>query len=535
MNKTLKITLICVAAVLAVLLIGKTIVRHVAVKNVRAALENVPGARIQFQDLSFSLLAGNVGLRDVEFELSDSTVSGQKIEGSIHAIELEGIKLRRLLKGEARARCLLIKKPVIRVTLDEKAPEAPEDTAISADASFLRQVFLSELKVEKGSIGLQSLNNSTKASVQNLGFSLKDIEVLPADKKVEFNDSSYHVSLDSLDFIDPDGLNRVQIAHLSTSEAGPVQARGMHLYNCVPMEAVAEKMGKVAAMWYDVQLDSLLTSEINLPRLAREKNIEIKSISVSGPKAVIFQDDRYPPAVPYPTMQEGINAVEMPLHIQEINAHFKDFSFIWETSKVNRGSIPMQNVRVALTSVSNAKDNVMGMTITSRLTGKGRLNMMVSTRNNHAETTTGKITASDLDASRMDSFLRPLFGVTAQANMQKIDCTFKGNKTKMAGDFCMIYNNLTVKAWDDKTAPFQIVAQHSGAINFLANVALPDSNPKIKGKDPKRVNIEFERDPMQPYPAYLIQCMTNGMLKTVLPGGAIKKAQAKKAQASKKK
>ena len=112
MNKTLKITLICVAAVLAVLLIGKTIVRHVAVKIVRAALENVPGARIQFQDLSFSLLAGNVGLRDVEFELSDSTVSGQKIEGSIHAIELEGIKLRRLLKGEARARCLLIKNPV---------------------------------------------------------------------------------------------------------------------------------------------------------------------------------------------------------------------------------------------------------------------------------------------------------------------------------------------------------------------------------------------------------------------------------------
>ena len=40
---------------------------------------------------------------------------------------------------------------------------------------------------------------------------------------------------------------------------------------------------------------------------------------------------------------------------------------------------------------------------------------------------------------------------------------------------------------------------------------------------------------MQPYPAYLIQCMTNGMLKTVLPGGAIKKAQAKKAQAPKKK
>lgn len=523
MNKTLKTTLICVAAVLALFFIGKAVVRHIAVKNVREALSEVPGARIQFQDLSFSLLAGNVGLRGVEFDISDSTVSGQKIQGHIHAIELEGVRLRKLLKGEARARRLLVKEPQVQVTLDQNAPQQEKDTAASADASFLKQVFLSEVKVEKGNLALESLNNSLKASVQQLGFSLRDIDILLADNRIEFNDSTYQVSLDSLDFIDPDGLNRVQVAHLATAQAGPVEALGMHVYNCVPMEQVAEKMGKVAAMWYDVQLDSLLTSAINIPRLVKEQNIQVESIRVSGPKAVIFQDDRYPPAVPYATMQEGFNAVQMPLHIQEIEARFKDFTFIWETTPMNRGSIPMEDVRVALKSLSNAPENVMDMSVSSRITGKGRLNMFVYTRNNHEETTTGKITASDLDASKLDSFIRPLFGATAQANMHKIDCTFKGNKTRMTADFCMEYDNLAVKVWDDKSAPFQIVAQHSGAITFLANVALPKSNPLIKGKDPKRVEVSFDRDPMQPYPAYLIQSMTNGMLRTVLPGGAIKK------------
>jgi len=37
------------------------------------------------------------------------------------------------------------------------------------------------------------------------------------------------------------------------------------------------------------------------------------------------------------------------------------------------------------------------------------------------------------------------------------------------------------------------------------------------------VEYTFERDPMKPYPAYLIQSVTLGMLHTVLPGGKIKK------------
>ena len=67
------------------------------------------------------------------------------------------------------------------------------------------------------------------------------------------------------------------------------------------------------------------------------------------------------------------------------------------------------------------------------------------------------------------------------------------------------------------------MAKNSGIISFLANLAVPNSNPSRPGKEPKKVEVTFERDPMVPYPAYIIQNLTMGMLHTVLPGGAVHK------------
>jgi hypothetical protein len=62
-------------------------------------------------------------------------------------------------------------------------------------------------------------------------------------------------------------------------------------------------------------------------------------------------------------------------------------------------------------------------------------------------------------------------------------------------------------------------------VSFLANLAVPNSNPIRAGKEPKKVQVTFERDPMLPYPSYLIQNLTMGMLRTVLPGGSVRKTK----------
>ena len=120
MNKTLKIILICLGAVAALVAVGHGIVNRMAEKQIRETLANVPGVHIGFKDLDFSQMAGNVGLNDVEVELTDSTSKSPDIQASIDAIKLEGVRWRRLLKGEAQAKRLVIRKPEAKVTLPKK-------------------------------------------------------------------------------------------------------------------------------------------------------------------------------------------------------------------------------------------------------------------------------------------------------------------------------------------------------------------------------------------------------------------------------
>jgi len=522
-NKIIKRVLIGLAIVVAVVAVGSVVVSRIASKKLHTALADIPGARIDFKGVSFSPILGNLEFRDVEIAITDSTHVGPDIEGSIEAIKLERLSWKSLTHGEASAKRLVIREPVVQIALSGKKAAKKDTATKSPEASFLKKVSLSELRVEKGKIGLNNKKNPMKVSAQGITCSVQDLGFLVAENRLEYNDSCYHFALDSLDYIDATGLSRIQMGHMATTDAGPLKTQGLHLYNTVSQEQVAERMGKVAAMWYDVKIDTLTTSPLNIPRMAQNQRVEIDSIYLAGPEITLFQDDRYPPAVPYTTLQEGLNSLDMPLLIKRIDARSTGLTFIWETTHINRGTFSMHNLRLSINSVSNAPNNLMKMGIKSGSDKHGRLDLSLLIRNNKQESTQGSMKISGLDAARLDSFIRPLFGATAKADIHKIDCTFKGDKHKMTEEFCMLYDNLNLHAWNDISAPYKIVAKNSGFISFLANLAVPHSNPSKPGKEPKKVEVSFERDPMTPYPAYIIQNLTMGMLHTILPGGAVHK------------
>jgi len=534
-KKTIKRIAIGVIIVLAVCVLGKVAVKGVAQHQLRAALADIPGSHITFKGLRLNLLAGNAELRDVEVELQDTTLMGLDLKGKIEAIRLEKVSWSSLPKGEASAKRLLIKGPQANLLLTGKASgqeENPEQES-TPDSPF-HKIFLGEVKVENGTIDLKSLVDSTKAFVLGMNLSLGEMGLQLADGQVEYNDSSYRVALDSLVYIDAAGLSRFRISHLKTAEAGPIQITGMHVHNIVPQEELAERMGKVASMWFDARLDSLVTSPVNLPRLIKSQQIAIDNIRMVGSDVILLQDDRYAPPAPYPTLQEQLNAVEMPLTIKEIQANLQTLTFLWMTSDVNRGTFPIHDIKLKINSVSNAPGNVMKMEMHSGSKTASSMDFTLALHNNKAESVNGRMQVYNLKGSQLDSFLRPLFGATVEADLHKIDSQFSGDKTKLTNNFCILYDNLKLKAWGDKTAPFQAVAKNSDLVSFLANITVPNSNPTAPGRKPKTVKVSFDRDPMVPYPAYLVQNITSGMLRTFLPGGNVtpfksdKKADKKK-------
>lgn len=476
MNNTLRKVLICVAAVVALCAIVSIPVNQIAKNKLNAQLAGIAGATVHVDKVNVALLAGNVTLKDVDYALQDSTGKGIKVEGKVEAVKLKGLRWSKFFKKELALR---------------------------------------KLQVEKASASLVDSGSPMKASVKALSLSVSDIGVMLDSGNVEYCDSLYSVSLDSLDYTDKTGLSRILVGHLETADAGAIQATGLRFYNCVPMEQLAEKMGKVASMWYDAKLDTLHVDPVNIPRMVKSQKIELDRVSLSAPDVVIFQDDRYKPAVPYPTIQESLNASTMPINIKQIDAGIKNFTFIWETAPGKKGSLPMYNIHADIKSVSNAHGNVMKLDAHGARKGHCSATFALSVKNDKAETTNGKIQVKNLDVSAMDSFVGPLFGMTAKADIHQIDAAFKGDKTKMSSDFCVRFDNLEVKA------------KESSVLTFLANTVLPKSNPVVAGTDPKEVAYSYERDVMQPYPAYLVQCVTLGMLHTILPGSKVNKVGKK--------
>lgn len=475
-------TFVAIAIAVAIVALVSVAVNRIAEKEIRHSMANAPGAKVNAGKVHFSLLKGTLEMKDLELTMQDSTGKFPDVHGTIEALKLK--KLRWI-------------------------------------GLFQHQAVFSELEVENGAIGLNGTKGGPKGTARISHLSVRETGYSFRDSVVMYNDSLYSFSIDSLDMTAPDGLSRIQIGHLEQADAGPVKAQVLHLFSTAPMEKTAKRLGNLAAIWFNIKLDSLSTSPIHFSRMMADKHVAIESIRLSGPEAVICQDDRLPPASPYSTIQEFFNTWDFPMRIGQLNARFDAGSFIWQTTHVNRGLLPLQNLKVTVNSISNTPGNVMDVALNTGLPGKSRMNFSLHIHNNHEESTSGKYQIRNLDASKMDGFFRPLFGATVRADIHQIDGQFQGNKNKLDTQFCMLYDNLEVHAWDDSSAPFRIVADNTGIVNFLANLLLPHANPLQPGKEPKKVKYKSERDVRHSYPEYIIRSMLSGAMHTVLPGSRI--------------
>lgn len=531
-SKPIAILLVILLAGGLLAAVGDGILSYFGARELRSALSEVPGARIEFGSLRLALLPGNVVLRDVKAESRDSSqASAPGILAQVDEIRLTGVQwLRALTRGELQVGSLHLKRPTLEVDLpSEKANSqegqesvpAPEKADSAAPAGLLKALFLSEFQIREGTVRLRGLESSLRLETSRLDLSLRDLSYHLADSLFAFNQERYRILLDSLDFTDEAGLSRIQAGRIETADAGPLNLSDLRLSVPYPKRKLADRMGKVAVMWYDVSLDRLCTNALNLPQLIQGDSIRVDSVRIEGSKAFICQDDRYPPAVPYPTIQEGVNSLSLPLQIGCIDARLKEFTFEWVTEHIHSGELPMRNAHILIRNVSNAPDNTMEMFVNLGM-GKGSsLALSLWTRNDRKEHIRGQVVAKNLDVSLLDPFLRPLFGITAECRVHQIDGSFSGDKHGTTGELCMLYDGLSVHAWED--SPYQVISSTSGLINFFAPLVLPKANPSREGAEPSRAKIQVERDPMVPYPGYLVQMLVSGMKNTLLPGGKVKK------------
>ena len=129
-----------------------------------------------------------------------------------------------------------------------------------------------------------------------------------------------------------------------------------------------------------------------------------------------------------------------------------------------------------------------------------------------------KMDVKDVNTDVLNSFVRPLVGITSQCHINQLDAHYKGDRNIAKGEFCMQYHGLEVLVHKTDKIPYEIVTRYADTFTELANTLVPKSNPTAVDPAPRRYAVEWKRDEWKPYPLFVFGPCIDGIKMTMLPG-----------------
>lgn len=555
MKKFFIVTGIVIASVALLLSLTVFILNMWATSTVDSTLRRqfatINAHYVAYSDIDIYLGRRLVVLKDFVFSTSlkdtlADTDTGFRV--SVKRATIRGVSLYKLFKsGELEIGKVVLEQPEILLQRSKDNLSGEVQKAEQAERTVIARKFLIDLKkflnkalvlkteVEDGKFHLRHIDDKMDLAVEDFRITAYDVGYHLKDSTVLYNDSLYMVSLNDFRFLSPDGLFCTEIDNVTTEDAGKIFAGKIHAYHTAKKSSFADRMGKVPVTWADVRLKELQTSPVNVIRQIISGEVNIDSISVKGDKVNIYRDVRYQPKAPYPMPQDKLLSVTMPLYVGNLALKLPQFDVELTTLHLNNcGAMRMRETVATVKNITNKAGEVISVKLNTKLNG-GKGDVQMKLKLNKAANLDFAAHITDIQGSSFNNFLHPLFGVKIDCDIRDITTRYSGDRNKLSGDFCMQYKGMKVKVLKDD-APYSAISKSAGAINFFAPMIVPQSNPRVVGKEPVKYTVEHERNVMRNFTTYVIMPMLDGFQQTLLPGFIVKiikeKQQARQAGAS---
>lgn len=390
-----------------------------------------------------------------------------------------------------------------------------------------RLVHIDRAQLTDGALLLSKHNNHTTLALDSLNLAAHDLCYNLIDSTFSYNDSVYHLHLSNLDFTSADGLFRATIGDLATADAGRIVLRNIAGGNTDNKEQHAFKIGKHEATWAQFRLSEVRTSPVNIIRLALAKQVHIDTVVVQGQQVEIYYDAQFPPKAPHPMPQQTLAAMPMPLNVGCVTATLPKMHVGVCLDGKNAGALDLTGTQARITNICNKQGSTMHVQLATHI-GGGDVKVTTDLTLDKQCSLTYNADINNLKGSDLRSLTEPLVGVDLQCRFHSISTHCKGDGQQMQGDFCMTYDSLKVNL--DEHGPMKDLASMAWLINPLASVVLFNRNPRFDNQQPDAFNVNVYYDPMQPFPAYYIFAVADGVLQTILPFGMGKGMVGKKKQ-----
>ena len=534
MKNPMKVTLWVVGTLVVVctivLMCADIIASRIVQKEVSKSLKQVPGVKAQVGRIYLNFLSGSAVVKDICFstnslELADS-IDQQHAPGlaiRIPKLSVWNISYRQLIRHQSIAiRKITIDEPEVLVFLDEKNPQSilpmlPKDTTMEHAQEWLQQVGVKEIALHDLKAELQSISSPLFVSAENLSVTAKDLQYNIADSTFAYNDSVYAFSLGACRLHTPDGLFAMELHDLFTADQQALQLGYTHFYNTITSKQLADKMQEPTT-WIDMELNSVSTSPINPIRKALSQDFTLEALHADVRRMHVCRDQRYAPKVPFMTPQAFLKQIPVRFLVHEVEAKVDQVDVYYSSTDVNCGEIHAGKARAHLSNVTNKPGATWYNSLKAPFGKEGQVEATYNIIMDKAETFELEMKASHIEAHDINTFLRPLVGMTCECHIDQLDTRYKGDRIQAEGEFCMQYHGLNVTVHKEDDIPYKIVTKHARTFNQLVNTLIPKSNPTAVDPAPRRYHVSWKNDVWKPYPLYIFGPVIDGVVETMLPG-----------------
>lgn len=496
--------------------------------------------RLEFSTIHTNFITGAATINDVNIvpdtNVFKTLIAEQKAPNNLYYIRLKQLAIKRFhpfdiyFNKQVDISLLLFDKPDVTMVnkhfdFNDNRPPRPRKSPYDVIKKLFKSIRVEV--VDFKDVRFKYVNNNDAVpdidSVSNLNVRLKDwlIDSLSAqdttrlyllkDVNIKLNnytyalpDSMYHLKIDQLDF---------------TASSGKVNIKQFGL---IPRysEGQFAKVAGYAKDRFNVQLNNLSLTGINLPAYIQKRELIANQMDVNDGVVAVFNNNSFPKLLKIKTGRfphQLLQQLKAQLTIQKINLNNIDVSYAeFDKNSKQIGKITFLKTGGTLTNVSNvssvkAKNPIMQADLVSYVMGQGKLAINFKFYLNSqlgAFDYSGSI--DGLDGRKLNQITKPLGMVQVnKGNIKKLAFAIKADQNVAKGKVDFMFNDLSVALLKKEEGKERLVKK--GLLSILANaLVIYSDNPSLEGKFTS-APIHFERQPTASFFSFIWKTLYQGV------------------------
>ena len=517
---------------------------------VRAMLEETKpmGHKIEYEKIRINLFQGSIILKEVRmFPDTLLTKNGLRIELTIKKIRLTGVSIWQILVNKSlRIKDFVIENPEVKLTLPHKTDQVVEEVRKEKPpvkgSPLLTKISLEKIIFSGGSFQLirDSLILATSHDI-NLVVDSIALARNSKEEPIGYTYGEIRLDLSNISLYSETGLYDMALDGFSFRKSdSTIVLRGFSMIPKYDKKEFSKKL-EFQGDRFDVKIGQISLGGIGIQRFLAGGRLEISSINIDSLDADIYRDknvrfnfNRFPKFY-----NESFLSIPIAVYIDTV-AITRSKLLYGELTAGHpvAGTILLDNFSVQSNDLTNQVDkdsiaNVMHFYVQAKVMGEGAMTtelILPLEGKLHDFQCSGTVGAMPLKP--LNDMLEPAIGIKFNGGkVTRMTFFFKANDNFSKGWMEFLYKDIDVSLVKKKPE------KEWGFVSALANWVAVSNNPSAPGKDPKVVEIGFERDKNKGLINYVWKTIQSGMVRTILPTGkyTIKQKQVQEEQSKGKK